>query len=186
MAATGRPARSWAASAAPLALFLGMALLYALNLDLPPHPDELYHLLAARGLNAEGAPSVAVGLYTRTLLYTWLIAVSTAVFGDGLVAARLPSVLLMAATDALLFIWLRRVAGSRAAWLGAVLFALSPFAVDIARFARFYAAQTLAFLACCLAATEAVRAGLGAGRRLGLALWRSFRADLPSTCRSRR
>ena len=43
-----------------------------------------------------------------------------------------------------MFAWLRREAGPRAAWIGAVLFGISPFAVDMAQFCRFYALQSLA------------------------------------------
>ena len=40
----------------------------------------------------------------------------------------------MAALVPLLFVWLHRVADARAAWIGTLLFALSPFAVEIAQF----------------------------------------------------
>jgi hypothetical protein len=53
----------------------------------------------------------------------------------------------MAGTAALLFIWLRRVSGPTAAWLGAGLFAISPFAVESAQYVRFYSLQAFLFLA---------------------------------------
>lgn len=132
---------------APLALVLAVALLYGINLGQPPHPDELYHVLAARGLLATGEPQIAEGLYTRAFLHTRLMALSFGLFGESLSTARLPSLLCMAALVGLLFVFLRREAGPAAAWIGAVLFALSPFAVDLARFARFYAPQCLVFFA---------------------------------------
>ena len=131
---------------APTVLALAAGLLYCINLGRLPHPDELHHALAARGLLDHGLPSIAEGVYERGLLHTYLVAGSYALFGDSLASARIPSVVCMALVAALLFVWLRREASSLAAWLGAGGFAVSPFAVDIAQFARFYAPQCLAFL----------------------------------------
>jgi hypothetical protein len=133
--------------AAPLALFLAACLLYAINLGRPLTHDELYHVLAARGWLATGEPRIGEGLYARSLVTTWLVAQSFALLGESAAAARLVALPVVAATVALLFVWLRRSAGSTAAWFGAGLFAISPFAVEIAQFVRFYALQGLAFLA---------------------------------------
>ena len=130
----------------PAAVFTGSLLLYLINNGGPPHPDELYHVLAARGLLATGEPTIAEGLYDRVYLHTWLIARFFGWFGESLPVARLPSALAMAGAAAVLFAWLRQVGGPRAALLGAGLFAVSPFAVDIAQLVRFYGLQTLAFL----------------------------------------
>ncbi|MCS6877837.1 MAG: glycosyltransferase family 39 protein [Geminicoccaceae bacterium] len=129
------------------ALFLFGASLafYAINLDRPEIHDELHHVLAARGLLETGEPRIAEGLYWRGYLVTRLVAFSFALFGEGLWSARLPSVLVAALLPPLLFFWVRRAAGPLAAWLAAGLYAVSPFAVEIAQFARFYALQTLAF-----------------------------------------
>lgn len=143
--------------ALPLLVFLASSLLYLVNLDRAPHPDELYHVLAARGLLEHGEPRLAEGLYTRVFAYTWLIAQLFAGLGESLSVARLPSVLAMAALNTLLFAWLRREAGLLAAALATGLLALSPFAVSTAQFARFYGLQSLFFLAGCLAAYEAAR-----------------------------
>jgi hypothetical protein len=158
---------------APALLVLSSFALYAINIDRAPHPDELYHILAARGLLEYGEPRIAEGLYTRVLLHTWLIAQSFALFGESLTAARLPSMIALALANALLFVWLRRAAGSRAAWLGAGLFMISPFAVDTAQFARFYALQVLFFLAGAWAVYAALQEPL---RR---ALWPTMLALLP-------
>lgn len=128
---------------APLCLALAAGLLYSINLGRLPQPDELHHAIAARGLLAHGIPSIAEGQYDRVLLHSWMVAGAYALFGDSLAVARLPSVLCMAVLVGLMFVWLRREAGSLAAWLGTGLFALSPFAVDTAQFARFYAPQCL-------------------------------------------
>ncbi|HEX8374911.1 MAG TPA: glycosyltransferase family 39 protein, partial [Geminicoccaceae bacterium] len=140
----------------PLLVAAAAALLYTLGLGRAPHPDELYQTLAAQGLLATGEPRIAEGLYTRAYAQTWLIAQSLRLFGDTLEAARLSSLLSVAAAAGILFAWLRREAGPAAAWLGAAGFALSPFAVETAQFARIYGVQTLAFLLACLAVHGAV------------------------------
>lgn len=142
---------------AAVGLFLGSFLLYLVNLDQPAeNPDELYHILAARGLLETGEPRIAEGLYWRSYLFTRLVAASFWLLGDGLVAARLPSVIATALLVATLFLWVRREAGSGAAWLAAGLYAVSPFAVEIAQFCRFYALQTLAFVGVCWLVLELV------------------------------
>jgi 4-amino-4-deoxy-L-arabinose transferase-like glycosyltransferase len=147
IAVTGRaPSRPHAVTlAAPAVLFLASLLLYAVNLDRATFPDELYHILAAKGLLETGEPRIAEGLYTRSYAFTWIVAQSFRLFGESLVTARLPSVVATALLVAVLFLWVRREAGETAAWLAAGLYAISPFAVLIAQFCRFYAVQTLAF-----------------------------------------
>ncbi len=127
-------------------ILLAALLLFSLNLERPPHPDELYHILAARGLLETGEPRIAEGLYLRAYPYTWIVAQSFAWFGESLTSARLPSVIATAVLVAVLFLWLWREAGPVAAWIGAGLYATSPFAVQIAQFSRFYAIQSLFFL----------------------------------------
>lgn len=157
---------------APVLVFLGALALFCINLDdgLPVH-DELYHLLAARGLLESGEPRIAEGLYERGYAYTWLVAQSFRLFGDGLFAARLPAAVSMALLVAALFCWLRARADDAAAWIAAVLFATSPFAVGTAQFARFYGPQSLLFFLGAVAAFEALRGPDGLARRsvLGLA-----------------
>jgi hypothetical protein len=121
-------------------------LLFSINLDRPPHPDELHHALAAKGLLETGRPALAEGEYWRGMAHTRMVAVSYAIFGHGLASARIPSVVLEALVAVVLFLWVRREAGTLAAWLTAVLFVTSPFTVEIAQFSRFYALQTLLFV----------------------------------------
>lgn len=129
---------------APLLVFAVACLVYSVNLGRMAHPDEYHHILAAQGLVATGEPRIAEGLYTRVFLQTWLVAKSFGIFGESLAAARVPSLVATALLVALLFAWLRREAGTPAAWIGATLFGLSPFAVEMAQFCRFYALQSLA------------------------------------------
>ena len=143
---------------APLALFAAACLLYSINLGRMAHPDEFHHILAAQGLLATGEPRIAEGVYTRVYLQTWLVAKSFSLFGDSLAAARVPSLIATALLVATLFAWLRREAGPLAAWIGAVLFGTSPFAVDMAQFCRFYAMQSLAMFVTAIVVYAAVKA----------------------------
>lgn len=140
-----RPRSTLPSRALPLAMFLGCVAFFCIGLGRGPHPDELHHVLAARSMAAGGPPAIADGIYTRGLAYTWLVARSFEVFGVGIAASRVPSILFMAALATFLFVWLRREAGEPAAWIGGILFMLSPFTVEVAQFSRFYAPQALAF-----------------------------------------
>ena len=145
---TNAPVRSPAIGAA--ALFLLALALFAINLDRPPHPDELHHVLAAQHLFETGRPLLADGEYWRGLLHTWMVAASYEVFGDGLASARAPAVLLVALVVSILFLWVYREVGSLAAWLTGALLISSPFTVEIAQFSRFYALQMLFFVVGCI------------------------------------
>jgi len=137
--------RSWVS-----ATVLGLAslLLYSININSLPHHDEFYHMLAAEGLLATGEPAIGdEGRYWRAYSLTWLVAQSFALFGSSLATARLPALVFMVALVVLLFLFLRRHADAAAAWIGAGLFAVSPFAIEIAQFVRFYSLQCLAFFA---------------------------------------
>ena len=128
---------------APLLILIASCLLYLVNLGRAPYPDELYHVLAARGLLEHGEPRIAEGLYTRGVIYTWLVSRAFVFFGETLAAARLPSLLAISVLNTLLFIWLRKEAGMRAAIIATCLFAISPFSIEIAQFSRFYSLQSL-------------------------------------------
>lgn len=151
-----RPHGRWLLLAPALILLASIAL-YSIHLGHSPHPDELYHVLAARGLLEHGEPRIAEGLYTRVFAFTWLVSQMFALFGESLAVSRLPSLVAMALLNTLLFLWLRRHAGSLPAWLGTALFALSPFAVEIAQLARFYSMQSLFFFAGCILSYEILR-----------------------------
>ncbi len=157
-------------------ILVASLLLFSLDLDRPPHPDELYHILAARGLLESGEPRIAEGLYVRGYPFTWIVARSFALFGESLATARLPSVVAVALLVTVLFLWLWREAGPAVAWLGAGLYATSPFAVQIAQFARFYAIQSLFFLIGSLLIYELLFRPGSRGRTLflGLAAAASF------------
>ena len=135
-------------STAVVVIGLASLLIYISSLERPPHNDELYHMLAARGLLETGEPSIGEdGRYWRGYPLTWIVAQSLWLFGDSLPAGRLPQVVFMVGLVVLLFLFLRREAGSLAAWLGAGLFAVSAFVIEMAQFVRFYSLQGLTFFA---------------------------------------
>ena len=115
------------------------------GLDNATHFDEFYHFFAARSWLAEGQLRIADGTYTRTPLFTILIAQWLALFGDDLVVARLPSLIVGVALVVLVFLWTRAVAGSLAAVLAALLLALDPEHLQISQYVRFYALHGLLF-----------------------------------------
>jgi len=123
---------------------LGLAL-YSINLGYTPVMDELYHVLGARGYLEYGEPRIAEGIYTRTTLFTAMIAILFDYFGESIVVARLPSVLAGAAMMACMFAWTRAVAGTAAAWFSTIPFLVSPFAIEIFQYGRFYALHALLF-----------------------------------------
>lgn len=129
----------------PLALSALALFVYTLHLDRPPQSDELYHVLAARAYLANGEFHVAEGVYDRGAPFTLLVAWSFDLFGESLVAARLPSVAAAMLLVVTLFLWTRRVAGELAAWLSALLFLSWPDGIDVAQFTRFYALHGVAF-----------------------------------------
>jgi hypothetical protein len=152
----------------PLLVLLAAAALFAVTLDGPPEFDELYHVLAARGWLESGVPAIAQGSYERTLLFTALMGWLFGLLGDSLVVARLPSFLASVALATGLFVWLRHRAGAAVAWVATAFLVLSPFTLDLAHFARFYALHTLLFVAAAILLYEGLRAPAPGPR---IALW---------------
>ncbi|MDQ8022403.1 MAG: glycosyltransferase family 39 protein [Moraxellaceae bacterium] len=66
------------------------------------------------------------GYYSKPPVVAWLIAASTAVFGDGLIAVKLPSLLLYPATSLVLFAMVRHLYATAPALKVAVAFSLIP------------------------------------------------------------
>jgi hypothetical protein len=130
---------------APLFVGILAVALYSINLDYIPVTDELYHLLGARGFLEYGEPRIAEGVYTRTALFTAMIAGLFDYLGESIVVVRLPAVLAGGALMACMFAWTRSAAGKGAAWIATLAFLFSPFAVEICRYGRFYALHGLLF-----------------------------------------
>ena len=138
-------------------------------LDGPPHIDELYTVLAAEGWLAEGVPRIADGLYPRAWLYTAFIAQWFDWFGHGIESARAPSAIAGALLVPMVFLWTRAVATAPAAWIAALLTALSPLTIQTSQFARFYALHALLFWLAATAVYVAVEPRRQPRTRLGAA-----------------
>lgn len=129
-----------------LALLLAVAaLLRVAQIDVGGQVDEIYHVLAGLSWLEDGTFAVGDGVYTRTPGFTVLVAGSLKLFGDSLVAARIPALVFGLGWIALVFEWTRRVAGLRVAWIAGLLFAFAPGAIRLSQFARFYTLQGLLF-----------------------------------------
>ena len=126
-------------------LVLLATLVRSINIGQLPLTDEIYTSLAARGWVEHGEPVIGDGTYERAWLYSVIVGSFFRVFGDNLIAARLPSLLTGIILVPVVFLWTRRVAGSLAAWTAALLLCVSPLAIHISQYARFYGLFDLLF-----------------------------------------
>jgi hypothetical protein len=133
----------WSGAAAPLAVGVLALAVRLLHLDYPPFIDELNHVLAARALLEEGTLSFGGDPYVRARGFTYLTAGMFRLFGESLPVARLPSVAAGAALVVLLFVWVRSHAGSKAAWITALLLCFYPYSLFLSQQVRFYALHAL-------------------------------------------
>lgn len=125
-----------------LALTAGLRLWH---LGYAPTYDELFHLLAARAWLDGGTFCIADCLqsYDRGASFTVLVAGAMALFGESIEAARLPSVFAGTLLVLAVFLWMRRYASTRAAFIAAALCAVSPELLAWSQVSRFYAMQAL-------------------------------------------
>lgn len=127
-----------------IVFFLALLVRFLGNSTLPLHTDELLHVLAGQSWASEGSFRILDGEYLRARGYTILTGTTFELFGrNDLFIARLPSVLAGSLLAAAIFIWLSRVAGTIPAWIGAVMFCFTSYAIVISQFARFYALHAL-------------------------------------------
>jgi len=170
-----------AAIVAPLVVFAIALVARLIGIHHTPYVDELNHVMAAHSLLARGTLQLDAGgePYTRARLFTWLVAALFRVFGESLAVARIPAVIAGAALVAVLFVWVRSVAGRGAAWTAAMLFSFQPQSLYLSQLARFYTIQTLCFFAGAVCVYRAITgttlprrrvAQLGAGAVLLFAL----------------
>jgi len=122
------------------------------HLDHVPHTDELYHVLAARSLLEHGTLEIVPGAepYTRAWAFTYLVAGMFRLFGESLVVARIPALIAGAVLVLLLFLWVRKEAGSAGAWIAALLLAFAPISLQLSQWSRFYTLHALFFFIACL------------------------------------
>ena len=129
----------------PVVVGLLALAVYSINLNYTPLFDELYHVLGAQGFLEHGEPRIADGVYPRAKLFTALVALWFDWFGQSVAVARSISVLTGGILLVCLFTWTRAVAGSWAAWFSTIPFLVSPFAIEMFQYSRFYALQALLF-----------------------------------------
>jgi hypothetical protein len=109
------------------------------------YADEDLTAMAARALFEDGQSVLPSGLeYRRALPYTWLAAGSAALLGaEGEGPYRLPAAILGSLTVLALFLFGRSVIGTPAAFLAALLLALSEWHLVFSRQARMYSGLVL-------------------------------------------
>lgn len=104
------------------------------------HQDEAFHVFAAESLNEVGTPVLPGGrVYTRSPILTWTSSKLFEFFGVSETVGRAPGVVLGSLAVLLLYLFSRRYVGREVALLAAALLALSPFAITLSRFLRYYA-----------------------------------------------
>ena len=117
-----------------------------IQLDHTVFIDELNHIFAARSLLTEGTLDIGdAGPYQRAWIYTYMVAGMFRVFGESLVAARIPAVLFGAALVSLIFLWVRSVSGRLAGWVAALLVCFDPISIYLSQQVRFYTPQAFFF-----------------------------------------
>lgn len=126
-----------------LALFFLAAAVRFIGLDHTPLHDELYHVLAAQSWLENGSFAIDEGSYTRSRFFTVLVAGFFYLFGDSLLAARLPSFIAGSLLVPVVYVWTRWSIGRSAALLAGLLLVFSPLMIHISQYARFYALQGL-------------------------------------------
>lgn len=141
---TNRGATSYAPIVIVFLAALGVRLLH---IDRPLFWDELYHILAARSLVENGTLVLVDGgaPYPRAWPYTHAVAWMFRLFGEGLVVARLLSVISGTILVAALFAAVRYAANTPSAWLAALFLCLDPLAITASQIYRFYPAHALFF-----------------------------------------
>ncbi|MEC5388031.1 glycosyltransferase family 39 protein [Uliginosibacterium sp. H3] len=124
---TGLPARS---GAGMLLMWLGIVTFYRIwvlpRLGITLYVDEAQYWTWAQQLDW--------GYFSKPPVVAWLIAASTALFGDDLVAVKLSAILLYPATAWLLFVLGRQLFDTRVGLRSAVAFSLLPFVSGLGLF----------------------------------------------------
>lgn len=128
-------------------LLLGLYLRVAGLSTLGPGFDEPIHIYAALSILQNGEPTLPSGFeYTRSLLFTSLVAASFKIMGTSLFAARMPSVLFSMFSILLLFKIGSDFFGRKVALAAAFLMAFVPFEVSWARACRMYSMYQFFYL----------------------------------------
>lgn len=120
-----------------LALWLRLRNLGALGL----YGDADHTYFAVKGILETGFPWMPSGMfYPRALLYSYLAAGSSLIFGLSEFSLRLPNVIFSLMAMAILYRMLKEFFGCRVALLTSLLFSVSVWDIEMARHARMYEA----------------------------------------------
>jgi len=138
-----RATKSWTLDVVLLGLLT--AALGFLCFQSSPIFDELYHVLAARSWVQDGSLAIANGSYTRAKLFTEVLGELFGVLGDeSLQTAKILPLIGAVLLTIAMYCWVRAVFGRAAALCAVLLFVLSPGALYISQFVRFYSWHALA------------------------------------------
>lgn len=132
---------NWISSHWPFLLILGIAApLIFYNLSYEPYwQDELVSYYAAKGILAHGIPVMPSGfIYPKGELYSYMLAVWMAIFGDGNASPRLLSIVEYLSSLPLLYFTGTYFFGRRVALLATAMLAFSPMALLWGRQVRMY------------------------------------------------
>ena len=143
-----------------LILFFAAVAVRLIDVGRSPNRDELFHVLAAQSLLADGDLIIDGEVpYVRAWPFTYMLAGMFRLFGESLVVARLPGVLAGALLVALVFFWVRSTAGRLAAWVTALLLCFDPWAIFTSQLGRFYSLHALLFFVGAIGVYRAATAG---------------------------
>ena len=115
------------------------------GLDHTPHLDEIYHTLAARSWLADGSLRLSPDgmVYSRARLFTQLVGISQAFFGESLWASRLPAAASGAALTGAVFVGTHRYGDPLSAWFAALMVMFGPVDLYLSQIVRFYTPHAL-------------------------------------------
>ncbi len=125
----------------------GLRLLYVTRIS--PYIDEFTSIWAAKLILQKGLPLTPAGaIYHRGILFSYVEALSTSLFGFSKEASRMPSVFIAVVTVPCLYLVGRRMLGDRSGLFAVAFLSFAPQAVVWGARARMYALlQLLALLA---------------------------------------
>ena len=129
-------------------IVIGGLTLRLCNLDGPSFiGDELFHVFAAEKILEGKGPLLPSGyLYSRSLLFTYLVAFSTFLGSFNEFSARLPAALIGTLTIIAVFYIGRRWYSTSAGLIAALLTSLTPLEIFLSRQVRFYTAFQLLYI----------------------------------------
>ena len=106
--------------------------------------DELWHVLAAKGLMDTGHPSLpSGGEYRRALMFTFLVYKSFQIFGINEMAARIPSVMFNVIFILAGYFIIKNWFNKNSAIIFCIIIGFSPYILEITRQSRMYTAFQL-------------------------------------------